>query len=93
MKYLLEKWGKKDFKAIFYIIQHSNLHFQKKYINFFSKLSEKWDLRKSDLAKMIDRILMNEWKPQKYWTQYTKNMDTWKLELYEVENLEQINER
>lgn len=92
MKYLLEKWKIEDFKAIFYIIQHSNLKFQKKYIEFFTKISEKWYLKKSDLALMIDRILMNEWKPQIYWTQYTKNKITWKLELYEIEDINKVNE-
>ena len=92
MKYLLEKGEKKDFKAIFFIIQHWNLKFQKKYINFFTELSEKGYLKKSELALMIDRILMNEWKPQIYWTQYIKNNKTWELELYKIEDLVKLDE-
>ena len=38
----------------------------------------------------IDRICLNENKPQIYWTQYVKKNG--KISLYDVENMENINE-
>lgn len=93
LKFLLLNWEEKDFRHIFIIIQHGPLKYQKKYIDLFTDLSEKWKIKKSDLALMIDRIFVNEWKPQLYWTQYKKNMKTWKLELYLVEDTKKLNKR
>ena len=91
LNFLLSKWKEENFKHIFIIIQHWPLKFQKKYIDFFTKISKDWRIKKSNLALMIDRILMKEWKPQLYWTQYNKNMKTWKLELYLVKDSTNLN--
>jgi len=53
---------------------------------------EKKLLDLSEYAKTIDRILLNEQKPQKYWTQVVKEWNKYKL--YELEDdIEKVNKR
>ena len=40
---------------------------------------------------MIYMPTQNKWEKQKYATQYFKDKETWKYELYEVEDLENID--
>lgn len=54
-------------KAIFYVIQHSNKI--DKYLPLFRKASENGDLKKTALAMMEDRNLMEKGLPQIYGTQ------------------------
>ena len=56
-------------KAIFLVIDHSDLKTMNKYIGLFSDAVEKGYIQMNDLVTMEDRMLMNEGKPQKYGTQ------------------------
>ena len=56
-------------KAIFLVIDHSDLKTMNKYIELFRDAVEKGYIQMDDLVTMEDRMLMNEGKPQKYGTQ------------------------
>jgi hypothetical protein len=56
-------------KAIFLVIDHSDLKTMNKYIGLFCDAVEKGYIQMNDLVTMEDRMLMNEGKPQKYGTQ------------------------
>ena len=56
-------------KAIFLVIDHSDLNIMNKYIGLFRDAVEKGYLSMNDLVTMEDRMLMNASKPQKYGTQ------------------------
>ena len=56
-------------KAIFLVIDHSDLKTMNKYIGLFRDAVEKGYIQMNDLVTMEDRMLMNEGKPQKYGTQ------------------------
>ena len=56
-------------KAIFLVIDHSDLKTMNKYIGLFRDAVEKGYLSMNDLVTMEDRMLMNAGKPQKYGTQ------------------------
>ena len=56
-------------KAIFLVINHSDLKTMNKYIGLFSDAVDKGYLSMNDFVTMEDRMLMNAGKPQKYGTQ------------------------
>ena len=56
-------------KAIFLVIDHSDLKIMNEYIGLFRDAVEKGYLSMNDLVTMEDRMLMNSGKPQKYGTQ------------------------
>ena len=56
-------------KAIFLVIDHSDLKTMNKYIELFRDAVEKGYIQMDDLVTMEDRMLMNAGKPQKYGTQ------------------------
>ena len=56
-------------KAIFLVIDHSDIKTMNKYIGLFRDAVEKGYLSMNDLVTMEDRMLMNASKPQKYGTQ------------------------
>ena len=56
-------------KAIFLVIDHSDLKTMNKYIGLFRDAVEKGYLSMNDFVTMEDRMLMNAGKPQKYGTQ------------------------
>lgn len=56
-------------KAIFLVIDHSDLETMNKYIGLFRDAVKKGYLSINDLVTMEDRMLMNAGKPQKYGTQ------------------------
>ena len=56
-------------KAIFLVIDHSDLKTMNKYIGLFRDAVEKGYLSMNDFVTMEDRMLMNSGKPQKYGTQ------------------------
>lgn len=56
-------------RAIFLVIDHSNLKTMNKYIGLFRDAVGKGYLSMNDLVTMEDRMLMDDGKPQKYGTQ------------------------
>lgn len=60
-------------QAIWIVIDHSNLAFQRKYLYLVKEKAEECILEKADYAILNDRVLMGEGKPQIYGTQIRMN--------------------
>ena len=56
-------------RAIWIVIDHSDLSYQSKYLSLVKEKAEKGVLDKADYAILNDRVLMEEGKPQIYGTQ------------------------
>ncbi len=69
-------------KAIFLVIDHSDLKIMNKYIGLFRDAVEKGHLSMNDLVTMEDRMLMNSGKPQKYGTQAYSLVEDGKTVIY-----------
>ena len=69
-------------KAIFLVIDHSDLKIMNKYIGLFRDAVEKGYLSMNDLVTMEDRMLMNTGKPQKYGTQAYSLVEDGKTVIY-----------
>ena len=69
-------------KAIFLVIDHSDLKTMNKYIGLFRDAVEKGYLSMNDLVTMEDRMLMNASKPQKYGTQAYSLVEDGKTVIY-----------
>ena len=67
-----------SYSALFLVVQHSDLEHQRKYYPLFETGAEKGLIEPSDVATMLDRILMHEGKPQVYGTQtFLQNEDNY----------------
>ena len=60
-------------QAIWIVIDHSSLAFQRKYLYLVKEKAEECILEKADYAILNDRVLMGEGKPQIYGTQIKMN--------------------
>ena len=69
-------------KAIFLVIDHSDLNIMNKYIGLFRDAVEKGYLSMNDFVTMEDRMLMNDGKPQKYGTQAYSLVEDSKTVIY-----------
>ena len=69
-------------KAIFLVIDHSDLKTMNKYFELFRDAVEKGYIQMNDLVTMEDRMLMNEGKPQKYGTQAYSLVEDGKTVIY-----------
>ena len=69
-------------KAIFLVIDHSDLKTMNKYIGLFRDAVEKGYIQMNDLVTMEDRMLMNSGKPQKYGTQAYSLVEDGKTVIY-----------
>jgi hypothetical protein len=85
--------GKEASGVAFLIIQHADLEYQKKYFPLLKEAADKNEARKSDVAMLEDRILMREGKKQIYGSQLRMNEQTQKLELYPIEDEENVDKR
>ena len=82
-------------KAIFLVIDHSDLETMNRYQSLFHKAAEKGYISFGDLVTMEDRMLMNDGKPQKYGTQaYALGREGESIiYIWPVEEPEKLNER
>src|SRR5215475_10415009 len=76
--------------AAFLIIQHANYQYQKKYFPLIKEAMKKGEVRPQDMALLEDRILMREGKKQIYGSQLRRNQTTGKLEMWPVEDEENL---
>ena len=77
----------------FLIVQHSELEYQKKYLPLIKEAVSRNEARPSDLAMLEDRILTREGKKQIYGTQLRLNQKTQVMELYPIEDEENVDAR
>lgn len=67
---------KESYHAIWIIIDHADIKYQKKFFLKLQVAAEKGYISKSELAVLKDRILMKTGKPQMYGTQSTYTVST-----------------
>jgi hypothetical protein len=77
----------------FLIVQHAELDYQKKYLPMIKEAAAQKEARRSDLAMLEDRILTREGKKQIYGTQLRLNQMTQRMELYPIDDEENVNQR
>lgn len=77
----------------FLIVQHSDIEYQKKYFPLIKEAASRSEARPSDLAMLEDRILTREGKKQIYGTQLRLNQKTQLMELYPIEDEENVDTR
>src|SRR5262249_15628847 len=79
--------------AAFLIIQHAEYDYQKKYFPLLKEALKKGELAASHVALLEDRILMREGKKQIYGSQLSRNEKSKKLELWPIEDEENVDKR
>lgn len=91
---LPEELSSQSYKAIWLIIDHSDLKIQKKYLPIMEEMAHRNLISANDFAVLTDRIKMREGKPQKYGTQsYTVTLDGKQLiYIWPVEDSRKLNE-
>lgn len=92
-KGLPEGLSPQSYKAIWLIVDHAGLKFQKKYLQIMEEAVRKKLISAVDYAVLTDRIRMREGKPQKYGTQsYTVTVDGQQvIYIWPVEDARMLN--
>ncbi|MDT4896393.1 MAG: hypothetical protein QOH25_1470 [Acidobacteriota bacterium] len=85
--------GAEASEAVFLIIQHADLAHQKKYFPLLKAAAAKNEARPDQAAMMEDRILMGDGKKQIYGTGLHTNDVNKALELWPIENEEEVDAR
>jgi hypothetical protein len=85
--------GEKGMTAVFLLIQHSPLEYQKKYFPQIEKSAYNGDIPLSDVAYLTDKILTKEGKKQLYGTQLKYSHETKSYKLKPIEDEKNMNER
>lgn len=85
--------GGRGNQAAFYVIQHSELETQVKYLPIIQASVYKGESNAYDLAMLQDRILMRQEKKQIYGSQVVINKTTGAPEFYPIEDEKNVNER
>ena len=86
-------FGEEASGVAFLIVQHAELDYQKKYLPLIKEAVTQKEARRSDLAMLEDRILTREGKKQVYGTQLRLNQTTQRMELYPIEDEENVDSR
>ena len=79
--------------AAFLIIQHADYEYQKKYFPLIHEAMKKGEIAPGHVALLEDRILMREEKKQIYGSQLHQNDVTKSLELWPIEDEENVDAR
>lgn len=93
-KGLPEGLSSQSYKAIWLIVDHAGLKFQKKHLPMIEEAVRKELISAGDYAVLTDRIRMREGKPQKYGTQsYTVTVDGRQvIYIWPVEDAEMLDD-
>jgi hypothetical protein len=86
-------FGEEATGVAFLVVQHAELDYQKKYLPLIKEAVAQKEARRSDLAMLEDRILTREGKKQIYGTQLRLNQTTQSMELYPIEDEENVDAR
>jgi hypothetical protein len=89
----ISSFGPEASGVAFLIVQHAELDYQKKYLPLIKEAVNRNEARPSDLAMLEDRILTREGKKQIYGTQLRLNQNTQVMELYPIEDEENVDAR
>jgi len=83
--------GEQGNSTLFLVIQHSDLNTQEKYLPMMKEAVKTGKARAADLALLIDRVEMNNGRPQVYGSQIT--MKDGKYEIYKILDEPNVNNR
>lgn len=86
-------FGEEASGVAFSVVQHAELDYQKKYLPLIKEAVTQKEARQADLAILEDRILTREGKKQIYGTQVRLNPKTELMELYPIEDEENVDAR
>src|SRR5215210_3703285 len=89
----ISKVGMEAGVAAFLILQHADLSYQEKYLPLLKEAVARNDARAADVAMLEDRVLMRNNKKQIYGSQLKSNKETNKLELWPIEDEENVDAR
>lgn len=96
---LITKWGWPQFSEYgsfasmaFLVVQHADLETQKRYLPIITDAYNQGEAYFNWVAMLTDRILLRERKPQIYGSQSIWNPNINKYVLYQVEDVEKMNE-
>lgn len=83
-----KRLSKEAYKAIWIIIDHSELASQEKYLPHIKQMADEGKINFYDYATLFDRIEMNNNRPQRYGTQLIQfgTLDSPQLYLWPIEN-------
>ena len=87
-----EQVGKKASAAVWTIIQHAPLEYQKKYFDSMKNMAEAGELDKGLVATTEDRIRLREGQKQLYGTQF-RHLEGGGFEFQPIEDEEHVDER
>lgn len=85
--------GEKGNKALWYVIQHTKLETQEKYLPLLKESVQKGLSNPKDMALLEDRINVRRGKPQVYGSQMKYNKETGKWHFPEIIDPEYVNQR
>ena len=85
--------GEQGNKTLFYVIQHSDLETQLKYLPMMREAVQRGNARKIDLALFEDRIAVRQGKRQIYGSQIFKDYDNGEVYVWPLIEPEKVNER
>jgi len=85
--------GEQGNKTLFYVIQHSDLETQLKYLPMMREAVQLGNARKIDLALFEDRIAVRQGKRQIYGSQIFKDYDNGEVYVWPLIEPEKVNER
>jgi hypothetical protein len=77
--------------TLFLVIQHSDLKTQEKYLPMMKEAVKNYKAKSFDLALLVDRVEMNNGRPQVYGSQIT--MKDGKYEIYKIIDEVNVNKR
>jgi len=86
-------FGREASGVAFMLVQQAELEYQKKYFPLIKEAAARNEARPSDLAMLEDRILIGEGKKQRYGTQLRLNQTRQVMELYPIEDEENVDAR
>ncbi|MES2003133.1 MAG: DUF6624 domain-containing protein [Bacteroidota bacterium] len=89
------KVGKDGAEAYWTIVQHADadLAMQGQILALIAEATKNDEFTRTQLAFLTDRVLKNKQEPQLYGTQFWKNPNSGKWEMYTLKDPEQVNER
>lgn len=83
--------GKSGVEAAFLIVQHGDPQFQEEMLPAVRAAYEQGEVPGQALAPLIDRVLRNQGKPQRYGTQVEMQGEKWALE--PIESRKSVDQR
>lgn len=85
--------GEKGEGTVFYVILHSNLRIQNKYLSIIENAVDKGDFKKSNYALLIDKMCVEKGENQIYGSQVGRNEETGEFFVFPIDNPVEVDKR